>query len=53
LLALLLHFVKVGLFRDKLLIIPIAQMTLSIMVMKKGISGAEAFSKVITGAGAG
>jgi len=33
------------------LIIPIAQMTLSIMVMKKGISGAESFSRVITGAG--
>ena len=33
------------------LIIPISQMTLSIMVMKKGISGAEGFSKVITGAG--
>jgi len=33
------------------LIVPIAQMTLSIMVMKKGISGAEGFSRVITGAG--
>jgi len=32
------------------LIIPIAQMTSSIMVMKKAISGAESFAKALTGA---